>query len=89
MNLAVQQRIIFLMTALKGVKDSILSGVMGQRAIPKFFEGIDDEALDSRMIEIMDSVESAEEWEPDQMLELASIFLMMYLKEEYLDRIGA
>jgi hypothetical protein len=82
MNLGIMQRVTFIMTLLKQFQGAVMSGIAGRQAVPKFFD-FDDEELDKRYVEILDAAEEAGEWDNGQLLELAAIFLLMYLKEEF------
>jgi len=67
-----------MVTLLDQLKSGLLNNLGGKFTLAKFFD-FDDGELDDRLGELLEN----EEWDASEMLELAAVFLIMYLKEEY------
>lgn len=77
MTPAILSRLTFATGLLQQAKRGLLTAL---KPFPKFFDYNDDE-LDERLADLLNPED--EEWDGDQLLELAAIFLIMYLKDEY------
>lgn len=78
MTPAIMQRIALMTTLLEKGKESLLSGIGNRFLLPKFFD-YDDDEMNERLGELLEK----DEWEVPHLLELTSIFLIMYLKTEF------
>lgn len=78
MSPALMQRIALVVTLLDKAKAGLLKAIGEGKTLEKFFSYDDDEMSD-RIGELLEK----ETWETNELLELAAIFLIEYLKDGY------